>query len=117
MSGSEASSAGRVSPGSTSGDDARIDPASIQPVPDDGVRVVTVGLLLWAVAAVVLLTQRSALEERGAQWWLWTCLAGLAVGAGMLVFMRRRATVYRRHREAGDQPPPEQAAPPESSAQ
>ena len=117
MSGSEASSAGGVSPGSASGDGGRIDPGSIQPVHDDGVRVVTVGLLLWAVAAVVLLTQRSALQERGAQWWLWTCVAGLAVGAGMLVFMRRRAAVYRRHREAGDEPPPEQPAPPGSSTQ
>lgn len=70
----------------------------LEPVDDDGVRAVTVGLLMWAIVGVVLLLRRDDLAERGAQWWLWTVLAGLAIGAGMLVFTRRRAAVYRQHR-------------------
>jgi ABC-type amino acid transport system permease subunit len=70
---------------------------SIEPVQDDGVRAITVGLVLFAVAGVVLLLQRDALEERGAQWWLWTVLVGLVIGVGLLAFTKRRAAVYREH--------------------
>ncbi len=72
----------------------------IEPVDDDGVRAISVGLVLWALAGAVLLLLRDDLAERGAQWWLWTVLAGLAIGVGMLLFTRRRAAVYRQHRAA-----------------
>lgn len=77
------------------------DPAAlpIEPDPDDGVAAVTVGLVLWAVAAVACFVFRDALADRGADWWVWTSLAGLGIGVGLLGFTRRRARVYREHRE------------------
>ena len=75
-------------------------PAALEPVDDDGVGAVTVGLVLWAVAAVACVLQRDALADRGADWWLWSCLVGLGVGLAMLAYMRRRAAVYRAHRAA-----------------
>lgn len=81
------------------------DPAGlpIEPDPDDGVAAVTVGLVLWAVAVVACFAWRDALSERGADWWVWTSLAGLGIGVGLLGFTRRRARVYREHdqRELG----------------
>ena len=74
------------------------EPPRIEPVGDDGVSAVTVGLLLWAAATVVSLVLRDELVQREAQWWVWTCLLGLAVGVGLLAFTRRRARVYREHR-------------------
>jgi hypothetical protein len=76
-------------------------PAALEPVDDDGVRAVSVGLVVWAVAAVACLLWREDLAERGADWWLWSCLVGLGFGLGMLLYMRRRAAVYRAHRAAG----------------
>jgi len=77
------------------------DPATlpIEPDPDDGVAAVTVGLVLWAAAAVASFVFRDALADRGADWWVWTSLAGLGIGLGLLGFTRRRARVYREHRE------------------
>lgn len=75
-------------------------PPTIEPADDDGVRAITVGLLLWAIAGAALLLRRQDLADRGAQWWLWTVLAGLAIGGGMLLFIRRRAAVYQQHRAA-----------------
>jgi Protein of unknown function (DUF2530) len=70
----------------------------IEPVADDGVGAVTAGLGLWLVAGIACLVQRDALADRGATWWVWTCLAGLVLGVVMLVYMRRRSAVYRAHR-------------------
>lgn len=87
-------------PGPAASGPAASGPAAtpLEPDPDDGVAAVTVGLLLWAAAALACLLLRGELEARGAQWWLWTCGAGLAVGAGLLAFTRRRARVYRAYR-------------------
>jgi hypothetical protein len=77
------------------------DPATlpIEPDPDDGVAAVTVGLGLWAVAVVACFIWRDALADRGADWWVWTSVAGLGIGVGLLWFTRRRARVYREHRQ------------------
>jgi hypothetical protein len=75
---------------------------ALQPVDDDGVRIVAIGTVVWLVAGIVCLAQRSRLVERGTEWWLWTCVVGVGLGVGMLVYMRRRASAYRAHHSARD---------------
>lgn len=73
------------------------EPLALEPVADDGVRALQVGLGLWALAGVVLFVGRDALAERGTQWWLAVCGAGLLIGLVQLViFTRRRARIRAR---------------------
>lgn len=73
----------------------------LEPVRDDGVRAIQVGLGLWVVAAVVLLLRRDTLADQGTQWWLAVCGAGLLIGIVELgIFSRRRALI--RQREGAD---------------
>lgn len=75
----------------------------LEPVRDDGVRAIRIGLGLWVVAGMILLLARDALADRGTQWWLAVCGAGLLVGVVQLViFTRRRAMVRARERAAAD---------------
>ena len=74
------------------------EPVAIEPVDDDGVGAVVVGIVLWLAAGVACLVAREELAARGAQWWAWTCVAGLGVGLAMLWFTRRRSRIYRAHR-------------------
>ncbi len=68
----------------------------LQPLDQDGVAAVAVGTALWAVAFLVLLTQRARLDEAGRGWWLWTCLAGFGLGLLGLQYCRRRRDRLRR---------------------
>lgn len=65
--------------------------------------VVTAG---WAVALIVLLIVRTSLPD-GSRWWIWTCVAGLAMGLFGLWYIPRlkrgRATAAAR-RQARQQP-------------
>lgn len=73
----------------------------LEPVRDDGVRAVQVGLGLWLVAGLVLIAARDELAAHGTQWWLGVCAAGLLAGLVQLaIFSRRRALI--RAREAVD---------------
>ena len=75
----------------------------LEPVRDDGVRAIQIGLGLWVVAGAILLLARDALADRGTQWWLAVCGAGLLIGLVQLViFTRRRAMVQARERAAAD---------------
>jgi hypothetical protein len=74
------------------------DPLVIEPDPDDGVGMVRAGLAAWLIALVVALVRRETLADRGARWWVWTCVAGLVTGGMMLIFMMRRSRIYREHR-------------------
>jgi uncharacterized membrane protein len=62
--------------------------------------VITAG---WAIALVVLLVVRTDLPH-GSRWWVWTCVAGLAVGLLGLWYMpvlkRSRAATAERRRAA-----------------
>jgi amino acid transporter len=49
------------------------------------VRVITAG---WAVALVILLIVRGSLPA-GERWWVWTCVAGLAIGLFGLWYIPR----------------------------
>jgi len=67
-------------------------PPQLQPVRNDGVGAVKVGLGLWAAAGVVMVLRREELAADGRQWWLATCGAGLVIGFIQLaIFVRRRA--------------------------
>jgi H+/Cl- antiporter ClcA len=73
--------------------DDRIDPygaEAITPVDVDGVLATTVGTVLWALAFLVLLPFRGRLEDNDAEWWLWTCLAGVGLGLFGIAYCRRR---------------------------
>ena len=56
------------------------DPPQLQPVRNDGIRAIQVGLGLWAVAGLFLLLRRDELADQGTQWWLAVCGAGLLIG-------------------------------------
>lgn len=62
----------------------------IRPVDVDGVRAVTVGTVLWAIAFVVLLSFRADLQAADREWWLWTSLAGAGLGLLGIEYCRRR---------------------------
>ncbi len=64
--------------------------ATVQPLDVTGVRTVAVGAGLWLVAALVLLAFYPTLEENGRTWWLWTCVAGFALGLVGIAYCRRR---------------------------
>jgi uncharacterized membrane protein len=67
--------------------------------------VITAG---WAVALIVLLIVRTSLPA-GSRWWIWTCVAGLAMGLFGLWYIPRlkrgRATAAAR-RQAKHDPVP-----------
>jgi phosphoglycerol transferase MdoB-like AlkP superfamily enzyme len=64
-----------------------------EPVAVDDRRAFTAGLVIWLIAlalAIVLLPQLTA---AGNAWWLWSAVAGVALGAigiGYTQFKRRR---------------------------
>lgn len=77
------------------------DPPELQPVRNDGIRAIQVGLGLWAVAGMILLLRRDELADQGTQWWLAVCGAGLLVGIVTLgIFIKRRSLIRARERDA-----------------
>jgi ABC-type nickel/cobalt efflux system permease component RcnA len=82
-----------------SGSDPLPPEPSLEPVVDDGLGAIRVGLVAWALAGVVLLLRRDWLADRGTEWWLLVCLAGVVICLGQwAIFARHRAN--RRAREA-----------------
>ena len=65
----------------------RPDPA---PVKTDDRKAFLVGLALWVAALVVLLIFIQPLTAAGNGWWLWTCVAGLALGLVGIVYTHWR---------------------------
>jgi hypothetical protein len=54
-------------------------------------RIVLVGLVAWVIALVVLLVFfRDDLRRHDADWWLWACVVGIALGLYGLRFVSRR---------------------------
>lgn len=47
---------------------------------------ILVGIAAWTVALIVLLIVPPGAEHR---WWLWTCVAGIALGGVGLLYVRR----------------------------
>lgn len=71
------------------------EPPEIEPVADDGVRITTLGTLLWALAGVLCLLLRDQLAAHDNEWWIATCAVGTLLGLAAMTYTRRRAAVYR----------------------
>jgi hypothetical protein len=67
----------------------------IEPLDVDGVGAITYGTIAWVVGVVLCLLMREQLAEAGRGWWLWVCVTGAVLGVAGIVFVRRRAAVYR----------------------
>jgi hypothetical protein len=65
----------------------RPDPA---PVKTDDRKPMLIGLALWLAALAVLLLFLEPLKAADAGWWLWTCVAGLALGLIGLLYTHWR---------------------------
>jgi FtsH-binding integral membrane protein len=66
----------------------RPDPA---PIKTDDRKAMLVGIGLWVVGLAVLLVFMVPLNTAGNGWWLWACVAGLALGlVGILYTHWRR---------------------------
>lgn len=76
--------------------------ADVAPLDVDGVRTVVVGTSLWLVAFVALLPFYGRLQDSGRGWWLWTCVAGFALGLLGYAYCRRRRTARARARGQQD---------------
>jgi Protein of unknown function (DUF2530) len=67
-------------------------------------RLVTgIGTAAWAVALVVVLIARDALPA-GSQWWVWTCVTGLAMGLFALWYVPVLKRGRQRAAERRSQP-------------
>ena len=69
--------------------------APVPAVDADGIRVVTVGTALFAVASVVLGVLYPQLVDAGRGWWLAVCLSGTGLGLLGLVYCRNRVRQRR----------------------
>jgi len=49
-------------------------------VKTDDRKAMLIGIVLWLVALAVLLAFIGPLTADGNQWWLWTCVTGIALG-------------------------------------
>jgi len=71
--------------------------APLAPVDVDGVRAVTIGTILWAVALIALLPFTDTLRDDGHLWWIGTCAVGVLLGlSGLGYTVRRRNRLRRR---------------------
>lgn len=69
--------------------------AQVDPMDVDGVRTMTVGTIVWGVAAIALLPFLGTLDQEGRAWWLWTALAGFGLGLIGIEYCRRRRNALR----------------------
>lgn len=94
----------------------------LQPVADDGISAVWTGMALWAIAGVILLVLPDALADRGSEWWLMVCGAGLIIGLVELGIFTTRVAQERARGQgqdlavAGTQPDATPAVDPGASA-
>lgn len=61
-----------------------------EPVATDDRKAMLAGLALWLLALILLLAFLAPLLANGRGWWLWTCVAGLALGLIGIVYTHLR---------------------------
>lgn len=66
--------------------------------------MIAVGTLLWFVAWGFLMAFHDTLDDHGNEWWIWTAVAGLGLGAWGWLLVRKRT-------EARTAPRPARTAP------
>ncbi|MFC6577212.1 DUF2530 domain-containing protein [Planomonospora parontospora] len=82
----------------------------LQPLKTNDTATILMGMVLWAVALVVLLLLGLDPEDR---WWIWTCVSGLGLGVFGLWYVRPRH--HPAPLPAGEEPlEPATAVPPAS---
>ena len=70
-----------------------------EPLNVDAVNVVAVGIAAWGVLLILCLAFLGPLTADGHRWWMWTCVAGLALGIyGEWYCLRRRNRLRRQNR-------------------
>ncbi|MET9318438.1 DUF2530 domain-containing protein [Kribbella sp. NPDC003505] len=74
--------------------------AEVKPLDLSGIPSVITGIVLWAVALVVLFIFRDRLDANGLDWWLWVPVAGIGLGLIGLWYCKRRWTAI----QAGHRP-------------
>lgn len=70
------------------------------PLRTNDVAVITTGTIGWLVALLVMLPFAGRLNADGRGWWMWTCVAGIALGLYAIRYCRRRGAARER-----DHPP------------
>jgi hypothetical protein len=65
----------------------RPDPA---PVPTDDRKAMLVGITLWLIALATLLVLLPQVTAAGLGWWLWVCVAGIALGIIGILYTHAR---------------------------
>lgn len=81
-------------------------PRQIQPLDPPMVPFAVGGIVIWAIAGLVLLGFRPALAESGREDWLWICVAGFLLGfPGLYVMLRHDAKRRRHHQDRIDHEP------------
>ncbi|MET9020563.1 DUF2530 domain-containing protein [Actinopolymorpha sp. NPDC004070] len=77
----------------------RLVASEVHPLDVDGVRTVSIGILVWTVALLALLPFTSRLRAAGMEWWLWTCVTGIVLGLVGLAYCRHRRDRMRQGRK------------------
>ncbi len=65
----------------------RADPT---PVTTDDRTAILIGIALWIVGLAVVAVFADPITAAGEGWWLWACIAGLALGLIALLYLRVR---------------------------
>ena len=69
-----------------------------EPLAVDGVMVVVVGTILWAIALALMLVFHDRLSDAGHGWWIWVGVAGTVLGAIGVPYLRRFQRQTERQR-------------------
>ncbi|MFL6027950.1 MAG: DUF2530 domain-containing protein [Friedmanniella sp.] len=70
--------------------------APVPAVDVDGIRVVTVGTVLFAVASILTALLYPRLQAEGRGWWLGVCVSGFVLGLVGLLYCWNRVRQRRR---------------------
>ena len=65
----------------------RPDPA---PVRTDDRKAILIGIALWVAGLALVIALLAPLTAAGNAWWLWACVAGLALGLAGLLYTHWR---------------------------